>query len=179
MSGFLYVLKRLALVVAGYLLGLVAGLAGVILFYGILAALPDAPEYFSWVSTGSLLALLWPPVALFAFIVAIYVTALQMLAAAAITELFELRQVWLHMILAALVGLSGFLMIVPMLDGTVSHSDLADLGIITAAAAVAGTVYWLIAGRQAGFKRRVLLYRAASYEAHAVQMDATAGPPTP
>lgn len=154
MSVFLYILRRLALVLAAYLLAMVAGLAVVILFYGLLSALPGAPAYFSWVSTTSLLALLAPPVALFLLLLAIIVTAVPMLASAAITEGFGLQQVWLHMILAALVGLCGYMLSVPTIDNTVSRSDLADLGIVAIAGALAGIVYWLIAGRNAGFRRQ-------------------------
>lgn len=155
MALFLHVLKRLALVAAGYLLALIAGLAVVILLYAILSALPGAPPYFEWLATTSLLALLAPPVALFLLLLAILVTAPPMLAVAAITEGFALRPVWLHMILAALVGLCGFVMAVPAIDETVSRSDLADFGIVAAASAVAGILYWLIAGRRAGLRRPV------------------------
>ena len=152
MSLILHVLKRMALVGTGYLLGLLAGLAALVLFYVALSALPGAPHYFSWVSVGSLLLLLVPPVALFTIVVSVYVTAIPMLVAAAMTEGFALRHVWLHMMLAALVGLCGFIMIVPTFDETVSRFDLADLGIVAAAGAVGGIVYWLVAGRQAGLK---------------------------
>ncbi len=153
MSLFLHVLKRVALVMAGYVVALVAGLFVVILLYGALSALPGTPQYFTFLSTASLLALLAPPVALFVLLLAVIVTAPPMLAAAAITEIFALRLAWLHMILAALVGLCGFVLSVPTFGATMSPTEMADLGIMASAGAAAGVVYWLIAGRSAGFRR--------------------------
>ena len=46
---------------------------------------------------------------------------------------------------------AGFMLIWP--DATDDPQRLADMGIIAGAGLVAGLIYWLIAGRDAGFRR--------------------------
>ena len=152
MELFIHLLKRVGLVLAGYLVGLIAGFGAILLIYGVLSSLPNAPEYFAWVGAGSLLLLLAPPIALMVYLVAIYVTGLPALAAAIITEVFGLRAFWLHMIFGALVAMGGLGLVMPLDDVTLSSSNLADFGILAGSGLVGGFVYWLIAGREAGLK---------------------------
>lgn len=149
----LHVMKRLLLVVVGYVLAVVSGLIAVVVIYSVLANLPGAPSYFSTMSLSPIVVLLVPPVALIVLYVALFLTCLPALAAALITELFALRQFWLHMLLSAAIGAGAFVLASPEIVGTIEGTDWADLAIVAASGAVGGLIYWLIAGRRAGFAK--------------------------
>ena len=55
------------------------------------------------------------------------------------------------MVFGAIAAVAGFALIWP--DAPENPERWADTGIIAAAGLVAGLTYWLIAGRDAGFKR--------------------------
>ncbi len=147
----LHVLKRLLLVVVAYLAAVFIGLIAIVAFYMILSNLPGAPSYFSTMSLSPLLILLVPPVALIVYLVAVIFTCLPAAVGALISEFFRFRQVWLHGPLGAAIGTGAFIYASPELVGTIDGTDWADLGIVASGGLVAGVVYWLIAGRQAGF----------------------------
>jgi len=153
MSVVAHVAKRLALALLGYFVATIVGLVAIAAIYGLLASLPNAPGYFDWVSISPLVALVVPTIGLLVLLIAYMVTLFQMLAVLLITEIFSLRYFWLHMIFGALVASSGFLMVSPTTATGIDGSDIADLAIIAMSGLVAGLIYWLIAGRDAGFRR--------------------------
>jgi hypothetical protein len=151
----LHVLRRLLIALVAYVLALVAGLIAVAVIYGVLSNLPGAPSYFSTMSISPLFMLLLPPVGLLVFYVAVLLTCLPSLTMALIAELFSLRHAWLFALVGAVVGGGAFLYATPLFIGAIDGSDWADLAIVAAGGLIGGVIYWLIAGRRAGFVRPV------------------------
>jgi len=148
-----HVLKRLLLVVVGYLVSIVAALIATVILYFVLSSLPGAPAYFSLMGISPLLILLFPPAWLLVFYVAVILTGLPSLAGALISEIFAIRAVWYHAPLGAAISAAAFVYASPELVGTIAGTDWADLGIVAAAGLAGGVIYWAIAGQYAGFAR--------------------------
>jgi hypothetical protein len=157
----LHVLKRLLLVVVGYCVAVIIGLASVVIIYSILSSLPGAPSYFSAMSLSPLVVLIVPPFAAIVLMIAYILTCLPAAAVALAAEFFGLRQIWLHALAGAAIGAGAFIYASPQIVDAIEGTDWADLGIIAAAGAVGGLTYWLIAGRNAGFARRVAMAAGA------------------
>lgn len=151
----LHMLKRLLLVVVGYLAALVASLAAIVVIYAILGSLPGMPSYFGAMTLSPLLLLMAPGVALFTLLVVMVMSALPALALALLAELFALRYLWLFALAGAALAGGCFIYATPTFLGAIDGSDWADLAIVIAAGLVGGTFYWLIAGRRAGFSRPI------------------------
>jgi hypothetical protein len=149
-----HVVKRLALATAGYVVAVVAGLLAVVAIYALLSSLPGAPAYFDAMAVSPVVAIAVPVVGLFVLLLTFVLTFVQVLITALLSEFFALRSLWMHALFGALAAATGFMMFAPtLIDGT-DPSDMADIGIVAASGLVAGLVYWLIAGRDAGFSRR-------------------------
>jgi hypothetical protein len=97
--------------------------------------------------------LLVPPLGFFVYILAIFVTAAQALVFGLVAEAFVLRQFWLHMLFGAIAAASGYALLAPISENAGWTLNSADIGIIAASGLAGGLVYWLIAGRDAGFQR--------------------------
>lgn len=152
-----HVLKRFLMMLAGYFIAVLVGLIAVAAIYGGLSSLPNAPNYFDVMGVTPAAVLLLPPLGMFIYFLTIVLTGLQTLIFALIAEFFSLRSFWLHMIFGAIfgaaAGVGGFAVIWPSVPDDTNPERWADIGIIAAAGVVAGLVYWLIAGRDAGFRR--------------------------
>ncbi|MEW6632614.1 MAG: hypothetical protein AB1440_17225 [Pseudomonadota bacterium] len=149
-----YVLKRILMVLAGYLVAVLVGLIAVVAIYLALSSLPNAPGYFELMGITPIAVLTVPPLGMFVYFLTIVVTGMQTLVFALIAEFFLLRGFWLHMLFGAAAAAGGFMLLWP--DAPGDPERWADMGIITAAGLVAGLVYWLIAGRNAGFRRPLM-----------------------
>jgi hypothetical protein len=148
-----HILKRILMMLAGYLVAVLVGLIAVVAIYAGLSALPNAPAYFDIMGVTPIAALVVPPLGMFIYFLTIVVTGLQTLIFALLAESFSLRNVLLHMIFGAAAAAGGFFLIWPSMAEDMDPVRWADIGIIAAAGLVAGLVYWLIAGREAGFSR--------------------------
>lgn len=146
-----HVLKRVLMMLAGYLVAVLVGLISVVAIYAILSSLPNAPGYFDLMGVTPIAALVVPPLGMFIYFLTIILTGMQTLVFALIAELFTLRNVLLHMVFGAIAAAAGFTLIWPNVPE--NPERWADMGIIGAAGLVAGLIYWLIAGRDAGFRR--------------------------
>ena len=149
-----HVLKRILMMLAGYFVSVLIGLFAVVAIYCALAALPNAPDYFGAMGFSPVVVLLWPPLGMFVYFLTIILTGLQTLIFALIAEFFALRNFLLHMLFGAAAAAAGFFLIWPGAEEDTQR--WADIGIIAAAGLVAGLVYWLIAGRDAGFRRPLI-----------------------
>lgn len=146
-----HVLKRILMMLAGYLVAVLVGLVAVVAIYGALSSLPNAPGYFDAMGLTPIAVLVVPPLGMFVYFLTLILTGLQTLVFALIAEFFSLRNFLLHMLFGATSASAGFFLIWP---GAPEDTERwADVGIIAAAGLVAGLVYWLIAGREAGFRR--------------------------
>lgn len=146
-------MKRLALATAGYVVAVVAGLLAVVALYAALSSLPNAPDYFDAMAITPIVAIAVPAIGVFVLLLTFVLTFAQAVIATLLSEFFALRSLWVHAVFGAMAAASGFVMVSPtLIDGT-SGSDMADIAIVAASGLVAGLVYWLIAGRDAGFAR--------------------------
>jgi hypothetical protein len=149
-----HVLKRILMMLAGFFVSVLIGLIAVVVIYCALAALPNAPDYFGTMGLTPLVVLLWPPLGIFVYFLTIILTGAQTLIFALIAEFFALRNFLVHMLFGAAAAAGGFFLIWPGAEEDVER--WADIGIIAGAGLVAGLVYWLIAGRDAGFRRPLI-----------------------
>ncbi|WP_425374778.1 hypothetical protein [Mesorhizobium tamadayense] len=149
-----YVLKRILMVLAGYLVAVLVGLIAVVTIYAILSAVPNAPAYFDLMGITPIAVLVVPPLGMFVYFLTIVVTGMQTLVFALIAEFFSLRSFWLHMLFGGVAAAAGFMLLWP--GAPDDPERWADMGIVVAAGLVAGFVYWLIAGRDAGFRRPLI-----------------------
>ncbi|MCA0013403.1 hypothetical protein LB561_21310 [Mesorhizobium sp. B292B1B] len=148
-----HVLKRILMMLTGYLVAVLIGLIAVAAIYAVLSSLPDAPGYFDFMGVTPIAALAVPPLGMFIYFLTIVLTGLQTLVFALIAEFFSLRNALLHMLFGGAAAVGGFALIWPSALEDMAPERWADIGIIAAAGLVAGLVYWLIAGRDAGFRR--------------------------
>jgi prepilin signal peptidase PulO-like enzyme (type II secretory pathway) len=153
LSTFVHVLKRLLLATCGYLVALIVGLVAAAFIYGVASTFPGAPDHFAVMSLGAFFMLMAPPIGVFVLAVAVAATITQTLLTTLISELFALRAAWVHMLFGAIVSASGFTLISDTLEDLTTRSFHAEVAIFTAGGLVGGLVYWLIAGRAAGFRR--------------------------
>jgi hypothetical protein len=149
----LHVLKRLLLMAVGYLAAVPVGLISMVAVYFVLSALPDAPEYFAWVSISPLVVVAAPAVGVFVLIFAVILTGLPSFVAALLAELFSLRRLWLFGPLGAVMATGAFIYVSPLQYGPADLTDWLDLAIVALGGFSGGVTYWLIAGRNAGFSR--------------------------
>ncbi|WP_170136862.1 hypothetical protein [Mesorhizobium loti] len=148
-----HVLKRVLMMLAGYFVSVLVGLIAIAVIYAALSSLPNAPDYFDVMGVSPIAVLVVPPLGMFVYFLTIVVTALQTLIFALIAEFFSLRNFLLHMVFGAAAAVGGFALIWPSAPEDMDPERWADIGIIAAAGLVAGLLYWLIAGRDAGFRR--------------------------
>jgi hypothetical protein len=149
---FTHVLKRLALVLAAYLIAVVAGLAVLLAAYLLLSSFPGAPDYFTALAISPIVMVAAPPLGLLVLWLSYILTAPQVVVMALISEFFRLRSVFAHALFGMIAAVSGFVFASPTLTESVSATDWADIGIVAFSGLAAGMVYWAIAGRKAGFK---------------------------
>ncbi|MEQ1955096.1 hypothetical protein [Mesorhizobium sp. CN2-181] len=157
MSTFVHVLKRLLLAICGYVAALIVGLLAAAIFYGLASTLPGAPDYFAVMSLGAFFMLMAPPIGMFISIVAFAATVMQALLTILVSELFSLRAMWVHMLFGAIVSATGFALISDTLEDLTARSLHAEVAIFAASGMIGGLVYWLIAGRNAGFRRQATI----------------------
>ena len=150
-------MKRVLLAICGYLVALIIGLVAAAVIYGLASTMPGAPDYFAVMAVGAFVMLMAPPIGMFMLLVAFAATVTQTLLTTLVSELFALRAVWAHMLFGAIVSASGFMLIMPTVEDMTTRSLSAEVAIFTASGLVGGLVYWLIAGRNAGFRRRAAL----------------------
>lgn len=150
-----HVLKRLLLDVCGYLVAVFVGLVAVALIYAALSSLPGTPDYFAAMSISPIIALAVPTVGGFVLMLAVIATVMQTLFTILISEIFSLRAAWLHMLFGALVSASGFLLVMPVAESFAGQL-LVEPAIFAGGGAIGGLVYWLIAGRNAGFRQPLI-----------------------
>lgn len=155
MSAFIHVLKRLLLAICGYVVALIVGLVVAAMIYGLASTFPGAPDYFAVMALGAFFMLMAPPIGIFVLAVAVAATVTQTLLTTLVSELFALRAVWVHMLFGAIVSASGFMMISDTVEEITKRNLYVEVAIFAAGGLVGGVVYWLIAGRNAGFRRPV------------------------
>jgi hypothetical protein len=157
-----HIAKRVAFVVLGYFAGLAVGAAS---FPGILAIISSfnpASQLWQMMGFAPLALLVAPIIILYVMWIVMVLTFIPAAILNALTELFGLRQLWLHLLIAVLLAGGAGLLIAP---DWFTAMDL-DRWLITLAillsALIAGFVYWAVAGQFAGMRREAVSLPAAS-----------------
>lgn len=101
MSTAKHVMKRVLMMLAGYLVAILVGLIAVVAIYAALSSLPGAPAYFDLMGVSPIAALVVPPLGMFIYFLTVVLTAPQTLIFALIAEFFSLRTALLHMLFGA------------------------------------------------------------------------------
>ena len=147
-----HIAHRVAFVILGYLAAVAVGSVAFPLALLIVGKLLPESEVWAWLGFGSLVLLLAPVVLLFVFWFVVVSTVWQAIVVHAASEYFGLRQLWLHLAAPIAIMLSA----VFLFDATWFAEMSLDRWLITLAAALAsalaGLVYWAIAGRNAGLQ---------------------------
>lgn len=148
-----HIAKRIAFVVLGYVVALAAGATA----FPVLLALISAfhPDSDLWQMMGfAPLALLMAPIIFFYVLwIVMILTCIPAAILNGLTEIFALRALWLHLLIAAALAVGAGLLLVPdwFLDMNLDRW-LISLAILLSAL-LAGLVYWAIAGQRAGFRQ--------------------------
>jgi len=150
-----HVVKRILLALFGYLVALVVGLLAIVMIYSFLSYMPGLPSYFTAMSLAPLAMLYIPPLWIFTLLVAAVATAVPAVIAMLGGEIFGLRNTLVYMVLGAGVALLGYASLTPHVDAASHVLMSADTIVIVGAGLISGFVYWLVAGRDAGFRRRL------------------------
>lgn len=146
--------KRIFLTLFGYLVSVLIGLVAIVVIYSVASHLPNAPDYFKSMSMAPIALLLVPPLWFFYFFVAVTATVVPALVVVLACEFLSLRGIWLNMLSGGAVALIGYAMLSSETYVAGVQQTLADFGVVAGAGLVGGFVYWLIAGRDAGFRQR-------------------------
>lgn len=148
-----YFLLRIVLLLVGYFVAVLVTLIGAVIIYSILSSFPDAPAYFGAMSMTPILALLVPWVGGLIYLVALVLSFAQAIALALVTEALRLRSIFLHMLIGGVVSGATFAFGAPtLLEGHGPITDWHDVAIMAGGGVMGGIAYWLIAGRNAGFR---------------------------
>jgi len=153
-SLFGHVLRRIFLALFGYLVALVVGLVAIVVIYSVLAYLPVSPDYFKLMSLAPMALLLVPPLWFFYFFIALVATMVPAVLVILAGEFLSLRSAALNTLFGGAVALVGYTLLASETYTVSAAQAPADFGVIFGAGLVGGFVYWLIAGRDAGFRRR-------------------------
>jgi hypothetical protein len=152
-----HIAKRIAFVVLGYFAALATG-AGA--FPSILLIMSSFyPQSEIWQLAGlAPVALFIAPILLFySMSIVLVLTFIPAAILKLITEIFSLRQLWVHLLISLLLAAATGLLLVPDWFSAMTLGRWLLTLAIALSALVAGLVYWAIAGRMAGFRREAAL----------------------
>lgn len=141
---------RIVLVIVGYFAGLLAGsaaLPGILLI--ISNIFPDS-ELFVLLGLGPFLILAAPIIMFYILWITMILTFIPAAILNGLTEILRLRWLWLHLVIAILLAVGAGLLIMPDWFSAMNRDRWLITIAIAISAAIAGLVYWAIAGREAG-----------------------------
>jgi hypothetical protein len=141
---------RIVLVIVGYFAGLIAGsasLPGILLIISNLV--PDS-ELFALLGLGPFLILAAPIVMFYVLWITMVITFIPAAILNGLTEILRLRWLWLHLLIAVLLAVGAGLLLAPDWFSDMNRDRWLITVAIVVSAAIAGLVYWAIAGREAG-----------------------------
>lgn len=145
-----HVLKRVFFALMGYGVALLVGLVAIVAIYAFASYLPNTPAYFDAMAMSPIAMLFVPPFWILYLMIAGAATFVPATLWAVVSETFSLRSIWLHLLAGLATAAFGYLLIGSQ---TIGVENLPDLAIVVGAGPFGGLVYWLIAGRDAGFRR--------------------------
>jgi hypothetical protein len=148
-----HIAKRIFLVVLGYFAGLSAGAAAFPGFLLIISYFKPESQLWQFLGLGPIAVVVAPVILFTVMWIVMMLTGIPAAVLNLLTEVFVLRQLWLHLLIALLLAATAGLMLVPdWFSAMTSDRWLITLA-IALSALIGGAVYWAIAGRMAGFRR--------------------------
>jgi len=144
---------RIAFVVLGYFAGIATGSAAFPCVLAIISAFVPDSALWDWLGLG-LIAMVAAPVL---FFVVLWITVVMTFIPAAIanllTEVFAIRNVYVHIAIAIGLAVSAALIIDPSWFAVMGTDRMLITAAAFCGAVVGGLFYWAIAGRNAGLRR--------------------------
>lgn len=152
-----HIAKRIAFVILGYFAALAAAASAFPSILMIMSAF--YPDSQIWQMAGlAPLALLIVPIILFYIMsIILILTCIPAAILKLITEIFGLRQLWVHLLISLLLAAGTGLPLVPDWFSDMTLDRWLITLAIALSAMIGGVVYWAIAGRMAGFRRQETL----------------------
>ncbi len=148
-----HIAKRIAFVVLGYFVALAAGAAA---FPGLLAIIsafyPDS-ELWQMMGFAPLALLIAPIIFFYVMWIVMILTFIPAAVLNGLTEIFVLRQLWLHLLIAVALAVGAGLLLVPDWFTDMGRDRWLVTIAVALSALIGGVVYWAIAGQRAGFRR--------------------------
>jgi hypothetical protein len=145
---------RVLLLIVGYLAGLTAGSAALPGILLIISSLVSDSEIFKLLGLGPFIILAAPIIMFYILWITLVLTFIPAVILNGLTEIFRLRRLWLHMLIAIVLALGAGLLLAPDWFSGMNRDRWLITMAIVVSAAIAGVVYWMIAGREAGNWRR-------------------------
>ena len=147
---------RLVRIGAAYVLALIAGALSLVALFAVASSLvPSAPVYWTVTAVSPVLFVGAPAVAIFLTILVIVVSAVPAALLIALTEVFSLRGWVLYAGVFAVVAGGVYLSFSFRTIGGLDRIGMLETAMFALAGCIAGTAYWLVAGKSAGAWRRV------------------------
>jgi hypothetical protein len=147
---------RLVRIGAAYVLALVMGAFSLVALFAVASLVLPGPTYWTVAAVSPVLLVGASPVAIFLAILVIVVTALPAALLIALTELFRLRAWVLYAGIFAAVAGGMYLSFSLQTIGGLDRTGMLEAGMFALAGCMAGTAYWLAAGKSAGSWKRQL-----------------------
>ena len=148
-------LGRVFVVIAAYVCSVIGLLIALAILFGLASQLSFAPAYWAFTSVTPVLLASAPFLGAFAFIAVVVLSAIPMFVIVLFGEIFEWRASAVYPVPAAILGMAVYWMYSPRTIFGIDTIGVVELVIFGAAGAIAGVVYWGLAGRKAGSWRRV------------------------
>ena len=150
----MHALLRFFIIIAAYLCGVIGAFAALALLFGLGSLASFAPGYWTISAVSPAIFAGAPLVGLFFAAGAIMLSAIPMMAIAALAEAFKLRSWLLYVLPAAAMGAAIYLVFSPRTIGGLDRIGFFELAFFALSGAFAGSICWGLAGRKAGAWRR-------------------------
>ena len=143
-------LSRICVVIAAYACGVIGLFAAFAILFGLASLTPLAPGYWTIAGISPAIFAGAPVVGLFLVTAAVMLSAVPMLLIVVLAEAFSWRSLFVYATPAALLGAVVYLIFSPRTIGGLDQIGWIETALFTLSGAVAGLIYWAIAGRKAG-----------------------------
>jgi hypothetical protein len=141
---------RILVILAGYLCALVAAVLAIGAMFALLAALSPEPGSWAVIGVSPVLMVSSPVIGISMVAFTAVVTALPAFVLVVLCEIFGWRAAGLYLGFGAVAGAVGYYTFsFRVIDG-IGATAAIEMAAFAAAGALAGLVYWTIAGRRAG-----------------------------
>jgi hypothetical protein len=143
-------LLRLITIIAAYLGGVIGLLVAFAILFGLASLVPSAPGYWTLTGVSPVIFAGAPTVGLFVIATAIVLSAIPVLLIVVLAELFSWRSWAVYAIPAATLSAVIYWAFSPRTIDGLDRIGLIEVVLFAVSGAVAGLIYWAIAGRRAG-----------------------------